>query len=76
MPTSPLDPTSKVYKCKNNRYKCKNTGKYFNVKTGTIFECTKIRLQTWFYAFYVFDRKKGISSPELSKEIGVTQKSS
>lgn len=26
---SPFDPESKVYKCKGNRYKCKNTGKYF-----------------------------------------------
>ena len=26
-PVSPFDPTSKVYKCKNNRYRCKNTGK-------------------------------------------------
>lgn len=34
--TSPFDPESKVYKCKNHRYKCKNTGKYFNVKTNTV----------------------------------------
>ncbi|CAH1769000.1 8337_t:CDS:2 [Entrophospora sp. SA101] len=27
---SPFDPNSKVYKCANNRYRCKNTGKYFN----------------------------------------------
>ena len=32
---SPFDSTSKVYKCKNNRCKCKNTGKYFNVKCAT-----------------------------------------
>ncbi len=35
--TSPFDSNSKVYKCKNNQYRCKNTGKYFNVKTGTMF---------------------------------------
>ncbi len=34
---SPFAPTSVVYKCKNNRYRCKNTGKYFNVKTNTLF---------------------------------------
>ena len=33
---SPFDPESKVYVCSNNRYICKNTGKSFNVKTGTI----------------------------------------
>lgn len=30
---SPFDPTSKVYKCKNHKYKCKNTNRYFTVKT-------------------------------------------
>ncbi|HGA1330759.1 TPA: IS1595 family transposase, partial [Streptococcus suis] len=35
---SPFDTTSKVYKCKGNKYRCKNTGKYFNVKTGTLFD--------------------------------------
>lgn len=34
---SPYDPSSKVYKCKGNNYKCKNTGQYFNAKTGTMF---------------------------------------
>jgi hypothetical protein len=35
---SPYDSDSKVWKCKNNQYKCKNTGKSFNVKTATLFE--------------------------------------
>jgi len=73
---SPFDPTSKVYKCANNRYKCKNTGKYFNVKVGTIFEDTKIPLQKWFMSLYIFSsHKKGISSHQLAKDIDVTQKS-
>lgn len=38
---SPFDEYSKVYKCKNNKYRCKNTGKYFNVKTNTLFDNTK-----------------------------------
>lgn len=29
---SPFDATSKVYKCGNGKYKCKNTGRYFDVK--------------------------------------------
>lgn len=74
-PVSPFDPTSKVYKCANNRYKCKNTGKYFNVKVGTIFEDTKIPLLKWFMALYIFSsHKKGISSHQLAKDIDVTQK--
>lgn len=72
---SPFDKTSKVYKCKNHRYKCKNTGKYFNVKTGTIFENTNIPLQKWFMAVWLMSsHKKGISSLQLSRDLGVTQK--
>ena len=47
---SPFDETSKVYKCKGNKYRCKNTKKYFNVKTDTIFDDSKIPLQKWFMA--------------------------
>ncbi len=73
---SPFDFSSKVYKCKGNKYKCKNTGKYFNVKTGTIFDNTKIELQKWFLAIWlVTSHKKGISSIQLSKDINITQKS-
>ena len=71
---SPFDETSKVYKCKNG-YKCKNTGKYFNVKVGTIFEDTKIPLTKWFMALYIFaTHKKGISSYQLATDLTVTQK--
>ncbi len=75
-PVSPFDPGSKVYKCSGIRYKCKNTGKYFNAKAGTIFEDTKIPLIKWFMALYVFlYRKNGISSHQLARYISVTQKS-
>lgn len=75
-PISPFDATSKVYSCAGNKYKCKNTGKYFNVRTGSIFDNTKIPLQKWFLALYVFSiHKKGISSHQLAKDISVTQKS-
>lgn len=72
---SPFDPNSKVYNCKGNKYKCKNTGKYFNVKTATLFDHTKIELQTWFVAIYLITgHSKGISSVQLSKDLDVTQK--
>ena len=74
---SPFDPHSKVYDCKGHQYKCKNTGKYFNVKTGTLFEGTKVSLQKWFIAIYLItSHSKGISSIQLSKNIDVTQKTS
>lgn len=72
---SPFDATSKVYKCAGHKWKCKNTNKYFTVKNGTIFEDTKIPLQKWFMALYIFSsHKKGISSHQLARDIDVTQK--
>jgi hypothetical protein len=72
---SPFDATSKVYKCAGNKYKCKSTGKYFNVRTATLFDNTKIELQTWFLAIYLITgHKKGISSLQLAKDLNVTQK--
>ena len=67
--TSPFDPDTKVYKSKNHRYKCKNTGKYFNVKTNTLFEGTRIPLQKWFIATWMFlTHKKGVPSCQLARE--------
>lgn len=72
---SPFDPTSKVYKCANGKYKCRNTGKYFDVKTRTVFESTKLSLRIWVYAIFIFmSHKRGISSYQLARDLGVTQK--
>lgn len=72
---SPFDVESKVYKCAGNKYRCKNTGKYFNVRTATLFDNTKIELQKWFMAiFLVTSHKKGISSLQLGRDLDVTQK--
>lgn len=71
---SQFDETSKVY-VTSRGYKCKNTGKYFNAKVGTIFEDTKIPLIKWFMALYILSsHKKDISSHQLSRDIDVTQK--
>lgn len=73
---SPFDASSKVYNCKGNKYKCKNTGKYFNVKTNTMFDNTKMELQKWFLAVYLVTyHKKGISSLQLARDLNITQKS-
>jgi len=73
---SPFDATSKVYKCKGNKYRCKNSGKYFNVKTDTLFDNTKIELQKWFLAIWIVtSHKKGISSLQLGRDLDITQKS-
>lgn len=73
---SPFDKSSKVYVCKGNKYKCKNTGKYFNVKTDTMFDNTKMELQKWFLAIWIVtSHKKGISSLQLGRDLNITQKS-
>jgi transposase-like protein len=72
---SPFNPDSTVYKCSANRYRCKESGKYFNVRQGTIFEGTKISLKNWFMAIYLFTcHKKGISSHQLARDLTITQK--
>lgn len=73
-PVSPFDKISAVYKCSNGMYRCKNTGKYFTVKTDTIFENTKLPLMKWFMAIYILtSHKKGIASTQLARDIGITQ---
>ena len=48
----------------------------FTVRTGTIFGRSHIPLHKWIYAMYLLvTARKGISSMQLAKEIGVTQKS-
>jgi transposase-like protein len=73
---SPFDATSKVYKLKTPHvYRCKNTGKNFTVRHGTIFHNTKIPLTKWFLAIWLSSsNKKGISSCQLSRDIEVIQK--
>ncbi len=72
---SPYDPTSKVYRRGDGLYRCKNTGKNFNIRIGTMFEGTKLPLRTWFTAIYlVTSTKKAVASTTLAKQLGVTQK--
>lgn len=74
-PISPFDSSSKVWKCKNNRYKCKNTGKYFNVRNNTLFEGSKVSLRKWYIAvWFITTKNKGMSSVQLSQQIAVDQK--
>ena len=38
------------------RYLCKNCGRTFNDKTGTIFAHSKLSLKEWYFTIYVFLR--------------------
>lgn len=55
--------------------RCKDCRKQFSYKVGTIFEDSPLGLDKWFVAVWVIANcKNGISSHELSRAIGVTQK--
>jgi transposase-like protein len=61
---------------KDGFYRCNQCKEDFTVRTGTIFERSHVPLHKWVYAMYLLvTARKGISSMQLSKEIGVTQKS-
>jgi len=65
----------RITKRKNGYYRCNACKKDFTVRTGTIFERSHVPLNKWYYAMYMLmTARKGISSLQLSKEIGVTQK--
>jgi transposase-like protein len=59
-------------------YKCvapKDCGKQFSVTVGTVFERSKIPLSKWLFAAYLIcSSKKGISSHQLHRTLGVTYK--
>lgn len=56
-------------------YKCKKTRKQFSVRKGTIFEESRLSLKKWFFAIFIMHSlKKGISSVQMAKYLGVTQK--
>src|ERR1017187_10205385 len=53
-------------------YHCNDCNFDFTVRTGTIFERSKVPLHKWVYAMYLLvTARKGISSMQLAKEIGV-----
>src|SRR5947207_2863938 len=59
-------------------FQCKSVGcrKQFSTKVGTIFEDSPLSLEKWFVAVWMMANcKNGASSHELSRAIGVTQKS-
>ena len=61
---------------KDGYYRCNQCKEDFTVRTGTIFERSHVPLHKWLYAMYVLvTARKGISSLQLSKEIGITQRS-
>lgn len=62
---------------KSKRHRCNKSGckKWFSVRTNTIFQNTQVPMRKWLFAIYLWQTaRKGMSSVQLAKEIGVTQK--
>lgn len=67
-----------TYLASVNRYKCygKHPKAQFSLKVGTIFEDSPITLDKWLCAMWlIVNCKNGISSCEMAKDLGITQKS-
>lgn len=57
------------------RYRCPSCREDFTVQTGSVFGSSKVPLRKWFIAIYLLaTTSKGISSVQLAKHVGVTQK--
>jgi transposase-like protein len=64
------------YLATQKRWKCKKCAKQFSVKVGTIFEDSPITLDKWLVALWMLvNCKNGISSYEVGRALGLTQKS-
>ena len=67
----------RIHERKGGYYRCNACLEDFTVRTGTVMERSHIPLQKWLYGMYLLvTARKGISSVELAKTIGISQKSS
>ena len=79
-PNGPECPTcagrERITARKGGFYRCNRCKLDFTVRTATIFERSHVPLHKWIHAMYLLvTARKGISSMQLAKEIGITQKS-
>ncbi|MEM9751763.1 MAG: IS1595 family transposase [Planctomycetota bacterium] len=60
----------------NMRWRCKDCGKQYTVRTGTVMEDSRIPLHNWCYAFWrAATSKKGVSALEIKRHTGLSYKS-
>ncbi|MFY9559616.1 MAG: IS1595 family transposase, partial [Terriglobales bacterium] len=61
---------------KDYRWRCRDCREMSTVRTGTIFEETRLTMRVWVYAIWkACSSKKGISALQLSREMEITHKS-
>ena len=57
-------------------HRCRKCNKQFTCKVGTVMQSSAIPVRMWLYTMYKMSvSRKGLSSLQLAKDIGVTQKS-
>jgi transposase-like protein len=61
----------------NYRWRCKDCKKQYTVRTGTVFEESRIELRHWCFGFWrASTSKKGVSALEIHRQTGLSYKSS
>ena len=63
-------------KHKTMPHRCRTCDKRFSVRIGTVMECSKLGYREWILACYLMStHPKGVSSMQLHRDLGITQKS-
>ena len=71
-----MDAVQDVPCCKPMPYRCGDSHKYFSMRTGTDMAKSNLPITTWLIAGYpMVGHPKGVSSIQLAKDLGITQKS-
>ena len=56
-------------------FRCRDCGKFFSVRTGSVMAHSNLPLRTWAIAVYLMSTSlKGVSSMKLHRDLGITQK--
>jgi transposase-like protein len=67
--------TVEVKDGKPQPYRCKECRKHFSIRTGSVLAASNVPLQKWLLAIYLMSTaKKGVSSCQMARELGTTQK--
>src|SRR5512132_1027180 len=79
-PDGPVCPscggTEHSYLTTRRVWKCKSCKRQFSVKVGSLFEDSAIPLDKWLAAMWMIaNSKNGVSSHEMARSLGITQKS-
>ena len=61
---------------KHYRWRCRDCGKQYSVRTGTVFEDSRIPMRHWCFAFWAAcSSKKGVSAKQIQRQTGLSYKS-